>query len=287
VPSPAGDAVSDPVGVVIELISAVESALDTAVVAGVVTAVAPGRNTRRRLAQALRETPSLLTDGRSPAPRVVGNLLIALRQAGAVSISPPVCTTCSKQLRTLQRRGQDWYCGVCGPALLQCAVCGKICKLSARDRQGRPRCHSCPPDDGPDPMQILLEVVTTVDPTLGAATVADAVQAVTSRAGQRRQLAWALQDRPELLTGAAAQAPVPSVLRLIDALVEAGAQRIVRPPCPHCGRLIALSKMLDGLRLCRNCLAKSRAETCSRCGAHREPATRDAQRPAGVSKLLE
>jgi hypothetical protein len=45
---------------------------------------------------------------------------------------------------------------------------------------------------------------------------------VAARPGRRHQLAWALQDRPELLTGAGAQAAVPSVLRLIDALVAAG-----------------------------------------------------------------
>jgi hypothetical protein len=65
------------------------------------------------------------------------------------------------------------------------------------------------------------------------------------------------------------------VLRLIDALVDAGAQGIVRPACPHCGRVIALVKLRDGVRLCRNCVAKSRAETCSGCGVHREAATRD------------
>jgi hypothetical protein len=65
------------------------------------------------------------------------------------------------------------------------------------------------------------------------------------------------------------------VLRLIDALIAAGAGRITRPPCPRCGRVITLSKILDGARVCRNCLARSRAEACSRCGIHREPATRD------------
>src|SRR5680860_1801121 len=80
----------------------------------VVKDVSGGRAKRRRLAQALLEKPTLLADGCSPAPRVVGDLLIALRIAGAVNISPPVCAECGKRLRTLQRRGQDWYCGVCG-----------------------------------------------------------------------------------------------------------------------------------------------------------------------------
>lgn len=273
--APSEAEVVDPIGVIVELIAKVEAGLDAGVVTGVVGEVAPGRNVRRRLARALTDRPALLSDGRSPAPRVVGSLLIALRGAGAVHVSAPICAGCGKQLRTMQRRGQDWYCSICGPASLQCAVCGNIRKITSRDRQGRPRCHACPPDEDGDPIQILVEVVTGVDPDLDAATVTDAVHAVTSRAGQRRHLAWTLQDHPELLTGSGAHAPVPSVLRLIDALIAAGANGIVRPPCPRCGRVVTLSKTLNGVRVCRNCLAKFRAETCSRCGAHREPATRD------------
>lgn len=121
----------------------------------------------------------------------------------------------------------------------------------------------------------MVALVTGLDPSLGSETVLAAVRIATSGAGQRRQLAWALAERPDLLTGAGAQAPVPSVLRLIDELCTAGAASIVRPACPHCGRVIALVKPRDGLRLCRNCVAKSRAQACARCGAVRETATRD------------
>ena len=101
----------------------------------VVQRVAAGRAKRRRLAQALLDSPSLLIDGRSPAPRAVGDLLIALRRAGAVTISPPVCADCGKALRTLQRRGEHWYCGVCGPRLEPCVGCGQ----TRRSRLPRPR----------------------------------------------------------------------------------------------------------------------------------------------------
>lgn len=269
------DALTDPVGVVVELITGIEPALQRDAVAEVVRTVAAGRAKRRRLAQTLVDRPTLLSDGRSPAPRVAGELLIGLRRAGAVHISPPCCAECGKQLRTLQRRGDDWYCGVCGPKPKTCAACGNTRKVTAVDRQGQPRCGSCPPDDGHEPIEIVIEVVATVDPTIPAATVADAVAAVTSRAGQRRQLAWALQDRPELLTGAGAQARVPTVLRLIDELCAAGATGIVRPACPGCGRVIRLTKARGGMRLCRNCIAKSRAVACGRCGTIRDPATRD------------
>src|ERR1019366_4115980 len=108
-----------------------------------------------------------------------------------------------------------------------------------------------------------------------AGTVRAAVDEITSRAGQRRGLAWALQDRPELLTGAGAQAPVPSVLRFIDALGGAGATGVVRPACPRCARVVKLSKLRDGLRICRGCEARLRAVPCARCGAVADPVARD------------
>lgn len=269
------DVLVDPIGVVVDLIAEREPALDRAAVEDVVRAVAGGRTKQRRIAQALAARPNVLTDGRSPAPRAVGDLLIALRAAGARHISPPCCRACGKHLRTLQRRGDDWYCGVCGPRREPCARCGNTRPIDSRDRDGRPRCRHCPPDDGRDPIESVLRVVGAVDPTIPAETVAAAVVAAIPRARQRYQLAWALEDRPALLTGAGAESPAPSVLRLIDALCDAGATSIVRPACPRCGRMIHLWKRRDGVWLCRNCVARSRAEPCAGCGAVREPATRD------------
>ena len=120
----------------------------------------------------------------------------------------------------------------------------------------------------------MAGIIAVIDPGVLAGTIMAAVHAAAPGAGQRRRLAWALQDHPALLT-APARERRPSVLRLIDALADAGAQRIVRPACPHCGRVIALVKPRDGVRLCRNCVARSRAVTCSRCGVVREAATRD------------
>jgi hypothetical protein len=266
---------TDPVGAVVTLICDAEPAVDRTVVHGVVEAVAGGRAKRRRLAHALQSRPGVLTDGRSPAPRVVGDLLIALRVAGVAGVSPPVCAQCGKHLYTLQRRGEDWFCGVCGPILLPCTGCGKTTRVATRDQQGQPRCKGCPPGDGRNPMTMIVEAVAGVDSTITTDTVIAAVKAAVSQEGQRHQMVWALHERPELFTGSGAEAGVPSVLRLIDALCRAGALNIVRPPCPHCGRVIALVKPRNGVRLCRNCVAKSRAEPCSRCGAVREAATRD------------
>ncbi|MDA8047200.1 MAG: hypothetical protein M0Z30_18510, partial [Actinomycetota bacterium] len=268
-------ALTDPVGVVVGLVTDLEPAMDYATVVEVVERVGGGRAKRRRLAQFLLGSPAVLADGRSPAPRVVGNLLIALRAAGALQVSPPVCATCGKGLRTLQRRGEDWYCARCGPHREPCTACGLTRPISGRDRDGRPRCVDCPPTNERDPLESIVEVVTNLDQTVPLDAVIGAMNAAATNAGQRRRLAWAISERPELLTGAGAEAPVPSVLRLIDGLCDAGATHIVRPACPHCRRVIALVKPRDGVRLCRMCVARSRAEPCARCGAVREPATRD------------
>jgi hypothetical protein len=269
------EVIADPIGVIVDLITHVETGLGRGEVEVVVVSVAGGRAKRRKLAQALAQRPAVLADGRSPAPRAAGDLLIALVRAGATTISPPVCAECGKTLRTLQRRGEDWYCGACGPLREPCTACGRTKPVHSRDRDGRPRCDKCPLEDGRDPVTIVIDVVTAIDPSLPPELVAAAVRAAVPAAGRRHQLAWTLQDQPELLTGAGAQAPVPSVLRLIDALCDAGATGIVRPPCPHCGRVIPLVKPRGGVRLCRNCVAKSRAEPCSGCGRVCEAATRD------------
>jgi hypothetical protein len=268
------EVLSDPGGTVVAAVCEADPAADRRVVSDVVAAVARGRSTTRRLAQALVDRPSILTNGRSPAPRVAADLLHALRELGVV-VSAPRCTTCAKELATFCRRGQNWYCTPCGRTPQACAACGKMRAVTSRDRDGQPRCGSCPPDHGPDPVETIVGVVAAVEPGVDAGTVRAAVDEITSRAGQRRGLAWALQDRPELLTGAGAQAPVPSVLRLIDALCQAGATRIIRPACPHCGRVVNLSKLADGVRICRGCEARLRAVPCARCGAVRDPVTRD------------
>lgn len=283
----APEVLADPIAVIVGLVSQHDSSLNEVVVTEVVLAVAGGRSTRRRLAQALLDRPEVLLDGRSPAPRAVADLLIAVRKAGATGMSLPVCAECGKQLRTVQRRGEHWYCGVCGPVRQPCAACGQLRRVRCRDREGQPRCTQCPPSDGHDPTDLIVEVVTGVDPTLSADRVVAAVASAVPQVGQRQQLAWVLQDRPDLLTGAGAEAPVPSVLRLIDRLCEAGAQTIARPTCPRCDRVIHLHRPIDGRWFCRNCTAKARAQPCSRCGAIREAATRDQHgRPLCPSCLI-
>ena len=104
-------AIADPIGLITDLVAAAEPHLALDRISSVAAAVAGGRAKSRRLATALAARPGVLLDGRSPAPRVVGELLRALRAAGATVISPPCCAGCGKHLRTFTRRGADWYCG--------------------------------------------------------------------------------------------------------------------------------------------------------------------------------
>jgi hypothetical protein len=100
-------AVADPAGLITDLVAAAERRLGREQVPAVVTAVAGGRAKSRRLALALAGRPAVLADGRSPAPRAIGNLLVALHDAGARDVSLPRCAQCGRQVRGFQRRGQD------------------------------------------------------------------------------------------------------------------------------------------------------------------------------------
>jgi hypothetical protein len=269
---------TDPIGVIVALVTSLKTSLDEATIAAVVTQVAPRRAQRRRLATALVAQPSVLSDGRSPAPRGTGDLLIALRDAGAQEISAPRCAECGKGLRTLQQRGGRWYCSVCASGLSQalCASCGRSRPTASRDRRGHPRCDRCPDRDDRGPMAVLVELICRIDPCLSAETVAVAVGRVFSRSGNIQHLAWVLAEQPGLLTGDGARAPMPAVLRLITELCDAGAKAIIRPACSRCHRIVRLHRRLEGSWICRNCVAKTNAVSCARCGVLREPATRDA-----------
>ena len=83
-------------------------------------------------------------------------------------------------------------------------------------------------------------MITNVDPDVTTDTVAIAVKAAARQPSQLRQLTHAVTGHPGLLTGGGASAPTPAVLRLIDALCEAGATRVHRPPCPRCARAVRL-----------------------------------------------
>jgi hypothetical protein len=271
----------------VALIAGADPGLAPGVIREAVTAVAGGRAKQRRLALALAGRPGILSDGRSPAPRALGNLLLALVRAGAAEISPPACAQCGKALRTLQRRGEDWYCSVCNEAREPCATCGQARRVSSRDRAGRPRCWECPDSDGRDPVDVVYAIVAALDPAVGRETVADAVRRSAPRPSYQQRLAWALEENPALLTGDAHLSPLRAIPRFAEILDDAGVAGVVRPSCGHCGRTVRIDKPLDGIRACRRCHARSRAQPCGRCGAVRDPVTRDGQgRPVCANCMI-
>jgi hypothetical protein len=264
---------------IVEAITRVDPTVDRALVQATVAAVVGGHAAKRwRLARAISERPQVLVDGRSPAPAVVGQLLLALRQAGLAQVSAPRCADCDKALvRNMWRRGGQWYCSVCFPRREPCASCERITKAHSRDRDGRALCARCTPADRAACLQAVLAAVATAAPGVPAHLIEEAVQASAPKPQQLRQLAWALTERPDLLTGSGHEAPTHTVLLLIDHLRERGAAGVRAPECPGCRRTVALVEYRDGARVCRICAGKSRAVPCSRCGAVREPSTRDLQ----------
>jgi hypothetical protein len=270
---PAGEAVTDPVGTIVALVAAVGPAIEAVALQRVVEQASGGRAKRRRLAAELAADPSVLSTGRSPASKGAGDLLLALRAAGAAGVPAPGCAECGRELSSMQRRGDHWYCSPCFTRPETCAGCGNARKVTFRDRHGRPRCSECPDRDPRDPRDLLVTIITSADPGLDAATVSAVLGQVVIKAAHLQKLAWALEESPGLLTGGAGSA-FPMILRLIDALCEAGATRIQRPACPLCGRVVALSKLVNGQRACRACTARVRAVPCSHCGRASEPASR-------------
>lgn len=147
----------------------------------------------------------------------------------------------------------------------------------------------CPGNNDRDPAAVVHELITAIAPGADRGAIAEALRrSAPHRPHYRQRVVWALEENPRLLTGEGHLAPHRAILRFIDLLHEAGVAGIVRPACPRCHRVVRIDKPLDGQRVCRNCIAKSRFEECVRCGARREPATRNGQgRPLCPSCLVK
>ena len=144
--------------------------------------------------------------------------------------------------------------------------CGNARKASFRDRHGRPRCSQCPDYDPRDPRDLLVAIITAADPGLDTGTVNAVLGKVVTKAAHLQKLAWALDEAPGLLTGDGATAPVPDGAAADRRALRGGSHPDHRPACPLCGRVVTLSKLVNGQRVCRACTARSRAVPCGRCG---------------------
>jgi hypothetical protein len=270
-------AVCDPIGLIVDLVAAAGHQLTPEQVRTVVTAVAGGRAKSRRLAAALAERPGVLVDGRSPAaagrwrvaPRAARGrchggraaLLRWVRQATAdLPPSRPELVLLGLRAahRTLRRLWKH--------------------QTAPLPRPGRTTTVRAVPDtDDRDPITVIHNLIAELDGHADRETVAAAVCQSAPRPSYQQKLAWALETQPSLLTGEGHLAPLRAIPRFIDVLHAAGVSGIVRPACPRCHRVVRIDKPLNGMRVCRTCIAHSRMEQCTRCGAHREPVTRDDQ----------
>ncbi|WP_198359591.1 site-specific integrase [Streptomyces fildesensis] len=123
-------------------------------------------------------------------------------------------------------------------------------------------------------VRTLLTLLSELEPALGQEALLGAIGQAAARPDGRRRLARDVTRRPELLTGQGMFADSPSVLRFIDALVDAGASAVIVPSCPRCGKQRKLGPPVDGVRICHGCRAKARALPCGRCGKTRPTARR-------------
>lgn len=132
----------------------------------------------------------------------------------------------------------------------------------------------------------LLVLLAELERALDTEAILAAVREAAALPSGQQRIAQEVVERPELLTGQGAAARLPGVLRLVDALVRAGATTVVTPLCPRCGKQRPLGRPFDGLRLCAGCTRKAAAMTCGRCGKLRPPARRNdnghpSAKPAG------
>jgi hypothetical protein len=134
--------------------------------------------------------------------------------------------------------------------------------------------NACDIDDR-DPIAVIHSVVAKLDPLVGTDTIAAVVDRSCRQRAYQQRLAWAIESDPALLAGDGYRAPLRVIPRFIEGLHATAIRGIVLPTCPGCHRVVRIDKPLNGVRGCRTCIAHSCIEECSRCGARREPATRD------------
>jgi len=123
--------------------------------------------------------------------------------------------------------------------------------VATRDEDCRPRCTHCSPDNQPDSDGRIAAHIRSLDPGLDHAALHKLIHDAVPQAFQRRRVASELERNPALLTGQAANGS-PRLNALIRGLLTAGARNVVAPTCPSCGRTVALTNRIGGMRCCRH-----------------------------------
>ncbi|KOV92303.1 hypothetical protein [Streptomyces sp. NRRL B-3648] len=127
-----------------------------------------------------------------------------------------------------------------------------------------------------DPVAVIADIVLAAELAIERTKVESLVRDVVARRHQQRELARALTAAPDLLTSARPEGPM-SVQRLIQALLNHDAQRVVLPRCARCDNARLLS-LLDGeKRICEPCFTRAKVgrQPCANCGLSRSVIYRD------------
>ena len=270
-----------PAEVIAELVAAVEPSLDPGAVVSAVGGMTVNLGQQRRLARALFEDPGLLTSGRPEGPPTVAQLIGVLQRQGARNLTLPACASCGRVAMLTQRDAKGRrICAACdvtarqaAKPVLTCTACGNTRRAAYRDRAGRALCRYCPPERGMDHTAEIIGQIRRVDPDLAEADLRAVVERAVPLPAQRMQLAWDLEARPGLLTGAGVEGSTRLAV-LIEELVLAGA-RIQPLACGFCGQARRLRLRREQRLCCKGCYYAVRTEKCSRCGRQLEVASRD------------
>jgi hypothetical protein len=128
--------------------------------------------------------------------------------------------------------------------------------------------EGAPPRCVTEPRPVIIDIVTVIDPTLTAAHIDGATTRVAPARAQRRRLAQALHEQPELLTSGRSDAP-RAVDRLIDELLPLGTGRLVALRCARWHEPRELKARDGDRRICGRCDQRRRTaqgRACQRCG---------------------
>lgn len=101
-----------------------------------------------------------------------------------------------------------------------------------------------------DPDAVIVSVVTDIEPDLAPADLHSAIVKAAPSRVQRRRLAHALHQHPDLLTSGRPEGP-PQVERLIRALRATGACRLALPRCGRCDQPKPLPQLDGKIRIYR------------------------------------
>lgn len=276
---PAGPFPTSTENLLLDVVAELEPGLNREAILAAIGRACSNRAKRRRLATAVTTEPGVLTSGRPDGPVAVDHLIHELLAHGAQHVQAPICPACGHD-KPLSERWNDTR--ICQPCKLQrrrteqpCEKCGRP-NYVGRDREGRRVCRKCRPGQDVDPVEVLTAQVAHLAPGVAPSALREAIRGIAKAPYDLLKASWEVEDRPGLLTGEGEHGST-LVIRLIAALIAAGAVGVVAPACPRCSRTVPLTNVRDGLRVCDPCYRKtSSAPACASCGNHRSVSGRDA-----------